>query len=141
MLVKGAYTGIAASVIDGKTLHVLNLGGIHISGREPGPQTLKRLAAFWKGTRKVHGSATVTCETVEKHCKRLLLAGKGESNLPFGGLTVILCNIAVDTTDEMFGRRIYEWFNVVVRLKEQVRVTDPQWLDLLQHGSHGDIQH
>lgn len=46
-LVKGAYTGIAASIIDGKTLHVL--GGIGINGREPGPRALKKLLKFWKG--------------------------------------------------------------------------------------------
>ena len=39
--VKGAYTGIAASLIDGKTLHVL--AGIPVKGRRQSAQTLKKL--------------------------------------------------------------------------------------------------
>lgn len=45
MLVKGGYTGIAASVIDGRTLHVLTampLKGVRSS------KTMKRLVEFWK---------------------------------------------------------------------------------------------
>jgi PIF1-like helicase len=44
--VKGAYTGIAASLIDGKTLHVL--GGIPIRGGKQSSHTLKKLREFWK---------------------------------------------------------------------------------------------
>jgi hypothetical protein len=39
--VKGAYTGIAALVIDGRTLHVL--AGIPVGGEKQSGQTLKRL--------------------------------------------------------------------------------------------------
>ena len=39
--VKGAYTGIAASLIDGKTLYVL--AGIPVKGRRQSAQTLKKL--------------------------------------------------------------------------------------------------
>ncbi|KAG1764948.1 hypothetical protein EDD22DRAFT_951409 [Suillus occidentalis] len=46
-LVKAVYTGIAASIIDGKTLHVIAL--IPLNGRQQGAQLLKKLAAFWKG--------------------------------------------------------------------------------------------
>ena len=45
LLVKGAYMGIAASLIDGKTLHVL--AGIPISGGKKLAQTIKRLCEFW----------------------------------------------------------------------------------------------
>ena len=37
----------------------------------------------------------------------------------------------------MFGRKLYEEFTLVVRLKKQVRVTDPDWQDLLHHVRHG----
>ena len=47
--VKGAYTGIAASLIDGKTLHVL--AGIPIRGRRQSAQTLKKLREFWRTRR------------------------------------------------------------------------------------------
>jgi hypothetical protein len=44
--VKGAYTGIAASLIDGKTLHVLD--GIPVKGGKQSAQTKKRLHEFWR---------------------------------------------------------------------------------------------
>lgn len=165
ILVKGAYTGIAASVIDGKTLHVL--GGIAVNGREPGPQTLKRLAAFWKGKRyliideKSMVSRRFLAILSKNICKGLMLSGEADPNLPFGGLNVILvgdfhqfppvaskktaplffpCNATIDSDDEMLGRSIYEQFDVVVRLKTQVRVTDPEWIDLLQHVRHGSCR-
>ena len=43
--VKGAYTGIAASLIDGKTLHVL--AGILVRGGKQLAHTFKKLRAFW----------------------------------------------------------------------------------------------
>jgi PIF1-like helicase len=45
--VKGTYTGIAASLIDGKTLHVL--AGIPVRGGKQSAQTLKKLQEFWRG--------------------------------------------------------------------------------------------
>jgi hypothetical protein len=165
ILVKGAYTGIAASLIDGKTLHVL--GGISVNGREPGPQTLKKLAIFWKGRRyliideKSMISRWFFARLSKNICKGLVLAGEGDPNLPFGGLNVILvgdfhqfppvaskktaplyypCSTSIDSADDMLGRSIYEQFTVVVRLKEQVRVTDPEWVDLLQNVRRGSCR-
>jgi hypothetical protein len=43
--VKGAYTSIATSVIDGRTLHVL--AGIPVRGGKQSGQMLKRLWEFW----------------------------------------------------------------------------------------------
>jgi PIF1-like helicase len=45
--VKGAYTRIAASLTDGKTLHVL--AGIPVRGGKQSAQTLKKLWEFWRG--------------------------------------------------------------------------------------------
>jgi hypothetical protein len=44
--VKGAYMGIAASLIDGKTLHVL--AGIPVRGGRQSAHTLKKLRDFWR---------------------------------------------------------------------------------------------
>jgi hypothetical protein len=44
-LVKGAYTGIAALLIDGKTLHVS--AGIPVRGEKQSAQTLQKLHDFW----------------------------------------------------------------------------------------------
>ncbi|KAH7930557.1 hypothetical protein BV22DRAFT_1000524, partial [Leucogyrophana mollusca] len=49
ILVKAAYTGIAASIIDGKTLHMAAL--VPMNGREQSAKTSKRLAALWKPKR------------------------------------------------------------------------------------------
>lgn len=46
--VKGAYTGIAALLIDGKTLHVL--AGIPIRGKQSA-QTLKKIHEYWQTKR------------------------------------------------------------------------------------------
>ncbi|KAG2128403.1 hypothetical protein BD769DRAFT_1457264 [Suillus cothurnatus] len=37
----------------------------------------------------------------------------------------------------MLGQKIYEQFTTVVHLKEQIRVTNPEWNDLLHHIQHG----
>ncbi|KAG2036330.1 hypothetical protein BDR03DRAFT_983103 [Suillus americanus] len=77
---------------------------------------------------------------------------------PFGGVNVIIigdfhqfppiaggknvplfwpCNPSKDNAEKLLGRKLYEEFRVVVQLKEQVLITDPDWVDLLQHVSHG----
>src|SRR5882757_9256519 len=80
------------------------------------------------------------------------LSEERDTNKPFGRVNVILsgdfhqfplvadsrnaplfwpCDSSKDSTEELLGRRLYEGFTIVVSLKEQVRVTDPDWLDLL----------
>ena len=80
-----------------------------------------------------------------------------QQSRPFGGLNVIICggfhrfppvrakrseplywlrSQLYDTPDEKLGREIYEQFTMVVILKEQRRVTDPEWIDLLRHARH-----
>ena len=49
----------------------------------------------------------------------------------------ILCNPSKDSTLDMLGRKLYEQFDVVVRLTTRVRVTDPVWVDLLRRARHG----
>ena len=49
-------------------------------------------------------------------------------------------NLASDSFDRQMGRAIYEEFKTVVILKEQMRVTDPTWRDLLVHLRHGQVQ-
>ena len=89
------------------------------------------------------------------------LTGESDTNKPFGGVNVILsgdfhqfppvvggrnaplfwpCDSSKDSAEELLGRKLYEEFSIVVRLKEQVSVTDPDWLDLLQHVRHGSYR-
>ncbi|KIN94791.1 hypothetical protein M404DRAFT_98806, partial [Pisolithus tinctorius Marx 270] len=107
ILVKAAYTGIAASVIDGKTLH--NIG--NVTHRKQSAQTMKRLEEYWH----------------DKHY--LIIDEMSMVSRPFlAKLSHIICRARTGT---VLGRRIYEEFDVVVRLKSQVRVTDAEWVDLL----------
>ncbi|KAI0076306.1 hypothetical protein K474DRAFT_1645141 [Panus rudis PR-1116 ss-1] len=84
------------------------------------------------------------------------------ADLPFGGVNVILCGdfhqfppVATktraplyyesdvtkgDTVDDCLGRTIYEAFTTVVLLTQQVRVSDPVWMDLLHHLRRGRLQ-
>ncbi|KAF8125258.1 hypothetical protein EV363DRAFT_1176214, partial [Boletus edulis] len=94
-------------------------------------------------------------------CRAKTLNGEGDRDKPFGGINVILvgdfhqfppvaskksaplyypCNPSLDTAEEMMGRSIYEKFTIVVRLKQQVRITDPVWAELLQHARHGNCR-
>lgn len=165
ILVKAAYTGIAASIIDGKTLHVIAL--IPLNGREQGVQTLKKLAAFWKDKQyliideKSMLSRRFLAKISANVAKGKSLAGEEGNNQAFGGVNVIIigdfhqfppvavkkstalyypCDSSKDTAEDMLGRKIYEQFTTIVRLKEQVRVTDPEWNELLHHVRHGSCR-
>ncbi|KIN94128.1 hypothetical protein M404DRAFT_169106, partial [Pisolithus tinctorius Marx 270] len=116
ILVKSAYTGIAASVIDGKTLH--NIGMIPLRGGKQSAQTMKRLERYW------HDKCYLIIDEMSMVSRPFLAK-----------LSQILCR--AHSEEELLGRRIYEQFNVVVRLKTQVRVTDAEWVDLLQHVRNG----
>ncbi|OCH83740.1 hypothetical protein OBBRIDRAFT_871838, partial [Obba rivulosa] len=79
----------------------------------------------------------------------------------FGNINVILCgdlhqfapvsqfacealfrpvDIKSDGSSVMVGRRLYESFESVVILKEQMRITDPVWPKFLQHLHHGEVE-
>ena len=49
-------------------------------------------------------------------------------------------NLATSSIDCQLGCVIYEKFKTVVILKEQMRVTDSTWQDLLDHLCHGHVQ-
>jgi hypothetical protein len=165
MLAKGAYTGIAASLIDAMTLHAL--AGISIRAGKPSARTMKRLVAFWSRVAYfVVDEISMVARTFFARLSFILAcakAGGGEppTDAPFGGLNVILCgdfhqfppvatraseplywpcNLAKDTADQIIGREIYEQFTTVVKLTEQVRTSDPVWRDLLQHVRHGNCR-
>jgi hypothetical protein len=49
-----------------------------------------------------------------------------------------LANPWYDSEDEVLGHKIYEQFTTVVQLKEQIRIKDEIWHDVLQHVHYGD---
>ncbi|CUA71576.1 Structural maintenance of chromosomes protein 4 [Rhizoctonia solani] len=159
-LVKSAYTGIAASLIDGKTTH--QIAGITVGKKD---QTLsvearKRLAVFWKDIRYlIIDECSMLSKEFFAQLSRHIQIAKMEYDptvfdLPFGGVNVILCGdlhqfppVAVSSHGALYnptkpgtspsqinqaaGRSLYEKFDTVVTLKTQVRVSDIGWRDFL----------
>jgi hypothetical protein len=161
ILVKGAYTGIAASIIDGRTLHVLT--AMPLKGTRSA-KTMKKLSEYWSDKKYfvIDEMSMLSRQFLAKLSKiisTVLCAGeRGDENLPFGGLNMILVgdfhqfppvvsghaaplyypsNAHLDNTDAIVGREIYEQFLTVVRLRRQIRVEDPVWEDLLRHVRYG----
>lgn len=159
---KAAYTGIAASIINGKTLHIITL--IPLNDHKQGAQTLKKLAAFWKDKLYliIDEKSMLSCKFLAKIsayvAKGKSLAGEEGNDKAFRGVNVIIigdfhqfppvaakksaalyypCDSSKDTAEEMLGWKIYEQFTTVVRLKEQICITNPEWNDLLHHIQHG----
>jgi len=155
ILVKAAYTGLAASVIDGKTLHHVAMLPLH--GGKQSAKTIKALEMYWQDKHYLIIDE-ISMVSREMFARAKEHQGK-TTNEPFGGLNVILigdfhqfppvaakptaslycpCDAEKDSDNDMLGRKLYEQFDQVVRLKTQVCVTDSEWLGLLQHVRHGN---
>ena len=158
-LVKGAYTGIAASLIGGKTLHVL--AGIPVKGGRQSAQTLKKLHDFWHTKRYliIDESSMLSRSFFAKFCQIISTAMEVDGDKIFGGVNVILvgdfhqfppvvarrsaplywpADPRRDSEDDILGRKIYEQFTTVVQLNKQIRVRDDVWHDVLQHVRYGN---
>ncbi|CCO35593.1 DNA repair and recombination protein pif1,mitochondrial [Rhizoctonia solani AG-1 IB] len=168
-LLKSAYTGIAASLIDGKTTHHIASISVGDSKKVLSVDAKKKLGILWK---EVDYLVVDECSMLSKpflaQLSRNIATAKMEFNqavghLPFGGVNIILCGdlhqfppVAgaskcalyhpVDlkrdqtNTDSQYGRATYEKFETVVALKEQVRVTDPVWQAFLDRLRHGRVK-
>jgi hypothetical protein len=166
MLVKSAYTGVAASLIDGKTTHTLASLSMTSDGNLS-DESKAKLQKQWQSRRYlIIDEYSMLAKSFLATLSRNISIGKQGSSsekpgLSFGGVNVILCgdlhqfppvakssaeslyrptNLASDSTECQIGRAIYEEFKTVVILKEQMRVTDPIWRDLLVHLRYGRIQ-
>ena len=157
--VKGAYTGIAASLIDGSTLHVL--ASIPVHGGKQSAQTMKKLREFWRTKRYliIDEISMLSRSFFAKLCRIISTAMERNEDIIFGGLNVVivgdfhqfppvvarksaplycLADPLYDSEDDVLGREIYEQFTTVVQLKQQIRVKDEIWQDVLQHVRHGN---
>ncbi|THG98262.1 hypothetical protein EW026_g3885 [Hermanssonia centrifuga] len=165
LLIKAAYTGVAASLIDGKTTHTIGMMSPKSMDTISSASKTK-LEAFWKHyTYLVIDEISMIRKSFFAHLSKRISIGKGPGSQrngteSFGGINVILCgdfhqfppvatgprealyhpgSLAIDSTEMQLGRSIYEEFTTVVILLEQVRVTDPVWRDFLVHLRHGQI--
>lgn len=164
LLQKAAYTGIAASLIDGKTTHVI--GGINVNGHPLSARKQKALSEFWRPKKYlIIDEFSMLAKELFAALERNISAaraGQGQEDEPFGGLNVILCGdphqfppvsrrassalyyppdtIPHESNDARTGRMLFEMFRTVFLLKEQVRVVDPVWLDFLRHLRQGTVR-
>ena len=158
-LAKGAYTGIASSLIGGNTLH--SLGVLSRGGNGPGKVKLQQQAAFWrKKEYLIVDEVSMISRKRFAEMDRNLCAflGQGVNGIPFGGMNVIIVgdfhqfppvtggskkalymkhDLNMAHGDEVQGRKLYEAFDTVVKLWQQVHIEDEVWAHLLDRARHG----
>ena len=95
LLIKGAYTGIAACVIGSATLH--SLCGIPVNGGKPSVATITKLVMAWKNVKyfiideySMLSRALLGCISTILSIVYDKIRGRTDE-LPFGGISVILC--------------------------------------------------
>ena len=165
LLLKAAYTGIAASYIDGKTCHTI--AQIAISNRDSiSNDAKKEIQAMWRDARYliIDEYSMLSGPFLTTLSKNLSIAtlmnGYGSQDVSFGGLNVILCgnlhqfppvavkkgaplfcpiDVPSQDNDSLLGRRIYEEFTTVVILTRQERTKDPVWFSLLRRLRYGQV--
>lgn len=162
---RAAYTGIAASIIDGKTLHTL--ASMPLSGGMPSKAALLKVANATGDTWYLilDECSMLASGFFGKFVKVLDMArdtmDDGRNGRPFGGINIILAgdfhqfppvvskasaplyypiHAVHDSMDKIYGKNLYQAFDTVVILEQQVRVKDPEWLDFLRHARHGTCE-
>jgi hypothetical protein len=166
MLLNAAYTGVAASLIDGKTTHTIAMISQSDSKKAISDETRGKLQCFWKHfCYLIVDEASMIAKTFLANLSRNIGIGKMEtgkspSSHSFGGINIIISGdfhqfppVATALTEALYfpinfmhsteaqlGRTIFEEFTTVIILTEQVRVTDEVWHDFLQHLRNGQVQ-
>ena len=154
-----ATTGIAASNIGGKTLH--SWAGIRRSAQsstwmeKSSEETKARRRKNIQGKDFIIIDEISMLDKVTFWCASEIVAGvrslNGQSNThaPFGGAHVIICGdfhqfppvvnpkgalyceSVYDSPEAAFGRSIYNQFDTVVMLRQQMRTKDKEWIEIL----------
>lgn len=165
-LMSCAPTGMAASLIDGKTAH--SIGGFSgfnsaASFNEPLPdETRKRLGPVWKDVRiLVIDEMSMIPKDFLATLSRNISSVRPESPYSFGGISVLMmgdfmqfapvgkkkhhplyhpCNPQTDDAITERGRKIYEEFTTVIELTEQHRVKDSVWHEVLTSMRNGTVE-
>ena len=164
MLLKSAYMGITASLIEGKTTHSIAMISQGKATNTLSDERKRKLQNFWKNyTYLIIDEMSMISKSFLALISCVICIAKGTDGTAgqaesFGGINVILCGdfhqfppVAAssndvlyfpsdanrDSVDRLLGQQIYEEFTMVVILKQQMRCTDPEWLDFLQHLRYG----
>lgn len=166
LLIKAAYTGVAASIIDGKTTHVI----AQVSRKSKAGMSNDskgKLQSFWRYfIYLIIDEISMIGKSFFAMLSRHIgigraKPGKPESDLSFGGINVILCgnfhqfppvavgpsealyylmNTLKDSTEAQLERTIYEEFDTVVILRQQVRCKDLIWDAFLKRLRMGEVR-
>lgn len=162
-LAKGAYTGIAASVIDGKALH--NLCQLLVrkrkDGKEMSDKAKRALQEFWsKKQYLIIDEISMVSKTVFANILRNIDIGRAHLDSIgrlFGGLNIILVgdfhqfppvagealykqpSARSDNLEAALGQELYMEFTTIVMLRKQMRVVDGGWRDFLTELRAGDV--
>ena len=158
MLMKAAYTGVAASLVDGKTTHVI--GSMSLRSKDDiSDASKKKLQDFWRNIRYliIDEYSMLSKSFLATLSRNISVGMEGSQGFQpgtsFGGLNVILCGdlhqfppVACGKREPLYyptrtddsiasqvGRKIYKEFSTVIILREQMRVTDHIWRDFLNH--------
>ena len=156
-LAKCAPSGIAAIHISGSTIH--HWAGLGIQRPKNVASCSKAIAARRKQNivgkkcliidemSMIHDTLFTDIAKVVAHIKKA--ADEGDEHLPFSGMHVILmgdfhqfppvgrtnCSLYLLTpttnADAMYARTLYRQFETVVCLREQIRIRDSVWMDIL----------
>ena len=163
LLAKTAMSGVTASIIGGQTLHSWASLPIMTPKSDrwltrPGKKVEKRRKA------NIDNVLWLTVDEKSMMTSSLLLYLSQairsalttiEPSSPFGGLSVVLLgdfhqfppvansqkalyNSSPLSDDAQLGRSLYEQFDVVIRLEDQMRIRDPTWQIILQRSRTGD---
>jgi PIF1-like helicase len=163
--VKVAYTGVAAALIGGKTTHTI-VGLTKRNDCKWSNEKKMKMQAYWKSKHYliIDEFSMISKSFLAMLSRNISIVKLGSDKAEednFGRMNVILCGdlhqflpVAKnrgqflytskdDPTDlkaSQLGQSIYKQFNTVVILKEQMRVKDPVWKNMLSNLRKGHLQ-
>jgi hypothetical protein len=164
LLVKAAYTGVAASLIGGKTTHTIaGLNGHNTNNGQPSQSAKAKLQRFWqtKAYLIIDEFSMISKSFLQRLSTNISIGKEGSDdrrNMTFGGISVVLCgdlhqfppvtgshlfrpiNTTRDSDLCKSGHMVYQEFQTVVILKEQKRITDPIWHTMLTNLRKGKVE-
>lgn len=165
LLAKTAYSGVAASLIGGQTLHTW--GALPVRGStstkwitHPGKEVnLRRKRNFAVSWLFIDEMSMLTTPLLDNLSQATGFVRTGvhstEPSTAFGGLNVMLLgdfhqlppvanskralyHSSPPDDSSGYGRAYYEQFNIVVKLEEQMRIVDVEWDSILKRARTGD---